>query len=425
MRSHSLSSQLFIYNREKLSKALHPGQLVILFSSDEMHRNGDQFFSYRANSDVFYLTGISQPETTLEIQCIAPGMVREVLYIKRNDLKTELWLGKRLNQQEAQNISGITEIRYTDELRSYLQQSIGECQQIITNAIPANISFASLQRSATLLNELEVKIPFYDIGSIMGELRVIKHSLEIDAVKKAIDITDEAFSRLLVEVRPGMMEYEIEALVSYSFLRQGADGGSFQTIVASGANACVLHYVQNDHQIQDGDLVLIDFGAEYANYAADCTRTLPANGVFTSRQRQLYLACLRVMNRTRRCIRPGATINELNQICATFWEQEHVELGLYSMNDLLRQSSDQPLVKQYFPHGVSHFLGLDAHDPGSRDRKLEPGMLLTCEPGIYIREEQIGIRLENDILVTNEGNIDLMNHIPIDPDEIEERMHNR
>lgn len=425
MRSHSLSSQLFIHNREKLSRVLQSGQLIILFSADEMHRNGDQFFPYRANSDVFYLTGISQPETTLVMQCTASGMVREMLFIKRNDHKTELWLGKRLNKLEAQTISGITEIRYTDELRGYLQQSIVECQQIITNAIPANISFASLQRSATLLNELEVKIPFYDIGSIMGELRVIKHSLEIDAVKKAIDITDEAFSRLLVEVRPDLMEYELEALVSYSFLRHGADGGSFQTIVASGANACVLHYVQNDHKMQDGDLVLIDFGAEYANYAADCTRTLPVNGVFTCRQRQLYLACLRVLNRTRRCIQPGTSITELNQISATFWEQEHVELGLYSMNDLLRQSSDQPLVKQYFPHGVSHFLGLDAHDPGSRDRKLEPGMLLTCEPGIYIREEQIGIRLENDILVTNEGNIDLMNHIPIDPDEIEERMHNR
>ena len=249
-----------------------------------------------------------------------------------------------------------------------------------------------------------------------------KEEKEIEIIKKASKITENAFKKVLNSVKPDIKEYEIEAILTHEFIRQGATGHAFPPIVASGESACALHYVENDKICKDGDLILIDFGAEYANYASDCSRTFPANGKFTPRQRELYDAVLRVMKFARGLMVPGTTINKYHKEVCKKWEEEHIKLGLYTREDVEKHTGEDPLWFNYYMHGTSHFMGLDVHDVGGKDDILKPGMILTCEPGIYIPEEKTGIRLENDILITESGNIDLMADIPIEPDEIEQLM---
>jgi Xaa-Pro aminopeptidase len=263
----------------------------------------------------------------------------------------------------------------------------------------------------------------YDrLAPIMRELRVIKTEEEIALIRQACDTTRDAFMHVLKNVKPGMMEYEVEAVITYDFLRQGARGHAYQPIIASGKNACTLHYTENNSPCADGDLLLMDFGAEYGNYAADCTRTIPVNGKFTPRQKDLYKAVLDVFKFACSLMKPGSTINKIHtEVCRRF-SLEHVRLGLYTSDALESQNTDNPLYQQYYMHGTSHFLGLDVHDVGGKDAEFRPGMVLTCEPGIYLPEEKTGIRLETNILITGVGHIDLMKNIPVEPEEIEEIM---
>ena len=241
-------------------------------------------------------------------------------------------------------------------------------------------------------------------------------------MRRACAITHTAFDRVLKKVEPGMYEYEVEAEITYQFIKTGANAHAYMPIVASGKNACVLHYVDNNHQCLDGDLLLLDFGAEYGNYAADCSRTLPVNGRFSDRQMDLYLSVLGVFKEAKKLLQPGVTIKSFNENVNSIWEEEHLRLGLYSKKDLKKQDPKAPLRSKFYPHGTAHFIGLDVHDVGAKDTVLRPGMVLTCEPGIYIEEEQTGIRLENNILITNSGNEDLMEDIPMDPGWIEKQM---
>lgn len=257
----------------------------------------------------------------------------------------------------------------------------------------------------------------------MTELRLVKEPEELALIMKSVEITKAGFDRILSSVKPGQKEYEVEAELSYEFTRKGAAGHAYQPIIASGANACFLHYIKNDQVCHDGDLLLLDFGAEYANYAADCSRTIPVNGRFNSRQKDIYDANLRVFRKVKSLIKPGTTIGKINKTAGKLWEEEHVRLGLYSTRDIQKQSKEEPLHMKYLMHGVSHFMGLDVHDVGSKQEMLKPGMVLTCEPGIYIPAEKTGIRLENDIMVTEAGNIDLMEDVIIDSEEIEDLMH--
>jgi Xaa-Pro aminopeptidase len=254
-------------------------------------------------------------------------------------------------------------------------------------------------------------------------LRVIKSQAEINVIKQSIEITKEAFLNVAKDLRPGKKEYEIEAELTYHFLRKGASGHAFHPIVASGKNACFLHYIENNQECKDGDLLLMDFGAEYLNYASDCSRTLPVNGKFTERQKEIYQSVLSVFKYARGLMKPGTTINKFHHKVCEKLEQEHLKLGLYTHEDIKAQDPASPMWFKYYMHGTSHFMGLDVHDVGSKDQEFVPGMVLTCEPGIYIPEEGIGIRLENDILITPDGNEDLMADIPIEPDDIESLMN--
>jgi Xaa-Pro aminopeptidase len=257
----------------------------------------------------------------------------------------------------------------------------------------------------------------------MHDLRTIKSPLEVDLIKTAGNITDQTFRRLLGFIEPGVWEFEIEAEISHEFLRNRSRGPAFETIIASGVDSCTLHYVRNDKQCRDGDLVLIDFGAEYANYAADVTRTVPVNGRFSKRQKEVYNAVLNVHKAAIRMLIPGKTLDECAREVGMAMETELIGLGLLDAGEVKKQSEEQPLYKKYFPHGTSHHLGLDVHDYGDKYRKFEPGMVLTCEPGIYIKDEAIGVRIENNILITEDDPVDLTGTIPREADEIEDLMN--
>jgi Xaa-Pro aminopeptidase len=256
----------------------------------------------------------------------------------------------------------------------------------------------------------------------MHHLRAVKSPLEIELIQNACDITEKAFRRILAFIRPGVWEFEIEAEIVHEFMKHRSRGPSYNPIIASGADSCVLHYVKNDKQCKDGELVLMDFGAEYANYAADLTRTVPVNGKFTPRQKDVYNAVLRVQKAAISILRPGNTLEEYHKAVGQMMEKELIDLGLLKIDEVKKQSESSPLYKKYFMHGTSHYMGLDVHDYGHRFRKFEQGMVFTCEPGIYIREEGIGIRIENDILITSDMPVDLMKNIPAEVEEIEELM---
>ncbi|HNI33613.1 MAG TPA: M24B family metallopeptidase, partial [Chitinophagales bacterium] len=277
-------------------------------------------------------------------------------------------------------------------------------------------------------NELKYNYPAHEIkrlGPIMAKLRSVKHPLEIDTIKHACNITRDAFKRVLQFMKAGVMEYEVEAEIIHEFIRQRATGHAYTPIIASGASACVLHYIENNRACNDGDLVLMDFGAEYANYAADLTRTIPANGKFTQRQKDVYNAVLRVMKQAKTMLKPGVILADYNKEVGQIMEAELIGLGLLDKDAVAKQDKENPLYKKYFMHGTSHFLGIDVHDIGNRYAPMQAGNVFTCEPGIYIPEEKLGIRIENDILITEDGIIDLMADIPIEVEEIEDLMNTK
>ncbi|MFW5657533.1 MAG: aminopeptidase P N-terminal domain-containing protein [Bacteroidota bacterium] len=430
MKNWEISSELFKRNRSKLVQAIEKDAVVILQASDQMPRTGDQFHVYRQNSDLFYLTGINQEKTILVLYPGNPDKKnREALFILKANKLMETWEGHKLTKEEARAVSGIENVYSLDEFDSMLHGMLYTRDNVYIN-LPEQLKFRTpIPRTGELLlQDFKKKYPLHQFSRltpIMTTLRLKKEPEELKLMEQACAITNKAFHRVLHQIKPGMQEFEVEAEVTYEFLRNGAGGHAFEPIMASGKNACVLHYIENSDKINDGEMLLMDFGADVSNYAADCSRTIPANGRFTPRQRELYEATLRVFKYARSLIVPGTTINALHKKVCQMWEEEHVNLGLYSKEDAEKSSEDGPLWQKYFMHGTSHFLGLDVHDVGGRDVVFEPGMVLTCEPGIYIEEEGIGIRLENDILVTSDGNRDLMEHIPIEPDDIEAVMNSK
>jgi Xaa-Pro aminopeptidase len=427
MRYDQIDKNLFVKNRQKLAGLLKHNSLAIVNSNDEMLRNGDQFYPFRQNSDLFYLTGIDQEKTIL---AMCPdhfeNKFREILFIVKTNDQIELWNGHKLSKDEAASISGIKNVMWIDDFDEVYSELKSSSEYEYLN-LPegSKHNWEIPYRDMRYAERVKAKFPIHKyerLSPLMVGLRVIKERQEIDLVRKACEITGKAFQRVLSTLKPGVAEYQIEADIIHEFLINRASGHSFQPIVASGKNACTLHYGENNDVCRDQDLLLIDFGAEYANYAADCSRTIPVNGKFTPRQLQLYEAVLRVMKQSISAMVPGTTLNELKVNAGILWESEHIRLGLYTEEDVRNQNPEQPLWKSYFPHGVSHFLGLDVHDVGSKSVPLEPGMILTCEPGIYIPEEKTGIRLETNILITSGKPIDLMEDMPIEPDEIEKSM---
>lgn len=427
MKTVDLPPDFFIQNRDRLSHALKPRSLAIFHANDEMNRSADQDYPYRQDSDLFYLSGINQERTILLIAPDYPDeSLREILFIRRADPKLEIWEGHKLTPLEAGAISGIKTVRFADEYESTLAALMMFAYNIYLNLPELLKSIPELpNRSLRYAHSMQHKFPAHHyerLAPVMRDLRTIKSETEIELIREACQITHHAFNRVLGTVKPGMNEYEVDAEITYEFIRRGARGHAYAPIIASGINACSLHYIYNRNECKDGELLLMDFGAEYGNYAADCSRTIPVNGKFTARQRDLYKSVLDVFRYACSLMKPGNTINKIHaEVCRRFGI-EHVRLGLYSSEDLKAETRENPLYHQYYMHGTSHFLGLDVHDVGSKDAELRPGMVLTCEPGIYIPEEKTGIRIENNILITRNGNIDLMKDIPVEMDDIENLM---
>jgi Xaa-Pro aminopeptidase len=427
MKTITLPVDFFKQNREKFARALKPGSVAILHANDEMHRTADQYYPFRQDSDLFYLSGINQEKTILLICPDNPDRsLNEVLFILRPNLKLETWEGHKLIPEEARDISGINTIRYCDEYEGTLAALLMDSSLVYLN-MPEQLKYIPElpNRNLRLGNELKLKFPghhYERLAPVMRELRVVKSETEISLIREACQITRSAFEKVLYALKPGMAEYEVEAELTYEFIKRGARGHAYPPIIASGINACSLHYTYNNSICHDGDLLLMDFGAEYGNYAADCSRTIPVNGKFNRRQRELYKAVLDVFRFACTLMTPGNTINNIHaEVCRRF-SAEHVKLKLYPPEALKTESTENPLYKKYYMHGTSHFLGLDVHDVGSKEGKLKAGMVLTCEPGIYIPEENTGIRIENNILITSDGAMDLMGDIPVEIEDIEKIM---
>jgi len=430
MRYDPIDPQLFIENRRRLGTQLKPNSLAVVNSNDVMPKSADGVHPFVQQTDLFYLSGIDQEESTLIIFPDArEEKHREVLFLRETNEQTALWEGKKYSKDEAAAVSGVKTVYWNAEFDAVFRPLVFQAERLYLNSNEHPRSEAAVEtRDARFGKWCREAFPLHGyrrLAPIMHHLRAVKSPIEVELIRQAAGITGRAFRRLLGFIRPGVREYEIEAEIWHEFLRGRSRGPAFQTIVASGPDACTLHYVKNDKQCRDGDLVLIDFGAEYANYAGDLTRTVPVNGRFTPRQRAVYEAVLRVQKAATRMLRPGNTLEAYNAEVGKLAEAELIGLGLLETETVKAQSKDPPPYKQYFPHGTSHHLGLDVHDYGDKFRPFEPGMVFTCEPGIYIREEGIGVRIENDILVTDGDPVDLTADIPREADEIEALMSSK
>lgn len=394
-----------------------------------MPANGDQIYPFIQNSDLYWLCGIEQEDSMVILFPDNPDpKYREVLVLVRpNELK-EKWDGKRLRANEANEISGIETIVWLDSLDAMLQGWIHLADNIYLNTNENDRkSTASLvqTRDYRFAEEMQRRYPLHKYlrsAKILKDLRAIKTAEEIDVLKEAISITNKAFKRVLAFVKPGVMEYEIEAEIQHEFLRNRAKGPAYGSIIASGDNARTLHYVSNNQECKDGDLILMDFGALYGGYCADLTRTIPVNGKFTKRQKEVYNACLNLHNYAKEILKPGISIIDYTEKVGDEATKQFIEIGLLTKADVKNEDKENRAFRKYLYHGISHHLGIDVHDLGTRVEPIKEGMVFTIEPGIYIEEEQMGIRIENNVWITSNGNKDLMNKIPITVEEIESLM---
>jgi len=426
--SNYFTADFFQKNREKVQKDIPQNSIAFVFSSDELPRNGDQNFRFRQNSNLFYLTGIEQEDTIL---CINPShhdnSKKEILFIKRSSELIEIWEGHKFTIEEAENISGIKNIKYFDQFFDLISDLMyyAENVYISTNE---NLKYKRFYNDADyrFIERLKFQFPLHNykrLSPIITKNRLIKQPQEIETIQKAINITEKAFRRVLKFIKPGVFENEIEAEITHEFIRNNCYNHSYLPIVASGKNNCILHYINNNKKCNSGELVLMDFGAEYMNYAADLSRTIPVNGKFDEMQKLVYKAVLKVQKEATKLLTIGKTISKWNTEVGKIMENELLELQLITSDEISNQKLTNPIYKKYFMHGTGHFLGLDVHDVGTNDTLICENMILTNEPGIYIKEMGFGIRLENDILISQKGNIDLMKNTPIEIEEIEDLMN--
>jgi Xaa-Pro aminopeptidase len=426
MRYRPFNSELFISNRKKFTARMQPGTLAVFNANDVLPTNADGHMKFKQNSDLFYLSGVDQEESIL-FPDTKDKSNREILFLKETNENIAIWEGHKLTQQEAKEISGVTKICWLSEFNTLFNTLMCEAEGIYLNTnehIRAVVETET--RDARFISWCRIKYPLHQYhrsAPILHDLRSVKSPEEIRALQEACDITEKGFRRLLNFVKAGVWEYEIEAELLHEFVRNRSNGFAYTPIIASGFNACVLHYIENNKQCNAGDVLLLDVGAEYANYNADLTRCIPVSGKFTKRQKQVYNAVLRVMRGAMKMLIPGNNITDYHRAVGELMQEELIGLKLLRLSDVKKQDPARPLYKKYFMHGTSHHLGLDVHDLGSRFSKFQAGNVFTCEPGIYIREESLGIRLENDILITTKGPKDLMANIPIEAEEIEALMH--
>jgi len=428
MKYTPLPKELYQRNRKKLVAKLKSDSVAILNSNDIMPTNADGTMRFRQNNDLFYLCGIDQEETILLLapDCPVPAM-REVLFLRETNEHIAVWEGHKYTKEEGEAASGIQNIQWLANFDQVFSTVIALSKNVYLNTnehLRAGVQVET--RDARFIKTCKEKYPLHQyerIAPIMHELRGVKEQEEIDQLQIACDITEKGFRRILSFVKPGVTEYEIEAEFLHEFVRNRSKGFAYEPIIASGASACVLHYIENKKACLDGELLLLDVGAEYGNYNADMTRTIPVNGRFNPRQRAVYDAVLRVKNQASAMLTPGVIIQDYHREVGLIMQSELVSLGLIDQTDIKNQTADWPAYKKYFMHGTSHHLGLDVHDVGTMHFPIQAGMVFTVEPGIYIPEEGFGVRLENDIVVLENGYLDLMGNIPVEAEEIEGLMN--
>jgi len=428
MKYHPIDKSLYIENRKNFVSKLKPNSLAIFHSNDIMPTNADGTMPFRQNNDILFLSGIDQEESIL-VLCpnAADESHREVLFLKETSELIAIWEGAKLTKAQATEASGIQSVHWLADFDRVFKALMRESENLYLNGNEHTRAVIEVETREVRHNkQIVADYPYHHIersAPIMHDLRAIKHDLEVEQIQTACNITEKGFKRILNTIKPGVWEFEIEAELMHEFLRNRSRGFAYTPIIASGLNACVLHYIENNQQCHDGDVILMDFGAEYANYASDLTRCVPVSGRFTDRQKNIYNAVLRVMKAATQLLRPGTMLGEYHKEVGKMMTSELLGLGLISQTDVDNEDPKWPAYKKYFMHGTSHFLGLDVHDVGDWNKPIQPGMVFTCEPGIYIREENLGIRLENDILVTDSDPKNLMAGIPVEAEEIEDLMH--
>jgi len=429
MKYLPINASLFITNRESFVKQMVEGALAVFNSNDIFPISADSTMPFQQHRDIFYLSGVDQEESILVLFPSASNPAhREILFLKETSELIAIWEGEKLTKSTALETSGIKTVYWLQQFPVIFKQVMAECSAIYVNTNEhLRASTVVETREDRFIKTVKNDYPAHHVlksAPIMHRIRSIKHPIEIDLMQTACNITEAGFRRLLGFVKPGVWEYEIEAELSHEFLRNRSKGFAYTPIIASGKNACVLHYIENNQQCKDGDVILLDVAAEYANYSSDLTRCIPVSGRFTKRQKAVYNAVLHVKKEAEKLLLPGVIMADYHKAVGILMEEQLVKLQLISLDDIKNQKADWPAYKKYFMHGTSHFIGLDTHDVGLWHEPIKAGMVFTCEPGIYIPEEGLGIRLEDDLLVQKTGApFNLMGNIPLEAEAIEDLMN--
>jgi len=428
MKYHLIDKELFIHNRKNFAERMKSKSLAVFNSNDIVTTGADSTTPFKQHRDIFWLSGVDQEESILLLfPDAADEKHREILFLKETNEHIAIWEGEKLTKDAAFDTSGIKTVYLIPQFHTIFNNLMAEAESVYINKnehLRANTEAQT--REDRWIDWCMKKYPAHQYlrsNPILHELRAVKHQIEIDLMQQACNITEKGVRRILPFIKPGVMEYEIEAELMHEFLRNRSQGFAYTPIIGSGRNACVLHYIENNQECKDGDVILMDFGAEYANYSSDLTRCVPVNGRFTQRQKDVYNSVLRVKNAAIEILKPGVTLKDYHVEVGHLMEKELVDLGLITMDDIKNQNPDWTAYKKYFMHGTSHYIGLDTHDYGTWSEPIPEGAVFTVEPGIYILEEELGIRLEDDYVITRNGHVNLMGNIPIEAEEIEDLMN--
>ena len=408
--------------------SMEKGGLALFFSNDIYPTSADGTLPFKQSADAFYLSGVDQEETVLLLFPDAHDpRDREILFSLETSEVLAIWHGAKLTKEEATAQTGIANVQWLGNFDATLHRLMAEAEVLYLNDNQHTRANSPVETREMRENaRIRAKYTNHRIGRsapILHRIRAVKHEDEILQMQRACDITKAGFERVLQFVKPGVMEYEIEAEFMHEFLRRGSRGFAYTPIIGSGFNACVLHYIENQSECKDGEVILMDVGAEYGNYASDMTRCVPVSGRFTARQKAVYNSVYSVMQDAMKLLKPGVSLHEYHKEVGELMTKQLLDLKLIDKHDVEKQNPAWPAYKKYFMHGTSHFIGLDVHDVGLWHEPIQEGNVFTVEPGIYIREEKLGIRLENDIVVNKDGYLDLMSHIPLEADEIEDAMN--
>ena len=429
MKYSPINAALFIQNRAAFVNQMEKGALAVFNSNDIFPISADSSMPFQQHRDIFYLSGVDQEESILVLSPNASNPAhKEILFLKETSELIAIWEGEKLTKETALQVSGVKTVYWLQQFPVIFKQLMAECGGIYLNTNEHLRASTEVEtREDRFIKKVRIDYPAHQTlksAPILHKIRAIKSQVEIDLMQTACNITEAGFRRLLGFVKPGVWEYEIEAELVHEFIKRRSKGFAYTPIIASGKNACVLHYIENNQQCQDGEVILLDVAAEYANYSSDLARCIPVSGRFTKRQKAVYNAVLHVKNEAEKLLVPGVIMADYHKNVGLLMEEQLVDLNLISIDDIKNQKPEWPAYKKYFMHGTSHFIGLDTHDVGLWHQPIQAGMVFTCEPGIYIPEENLGIRLEDDLVVQEKGEpFNLMKNIPLEAEAIEDLMN--